>query len=49
MKFQNFQGPIQFSRTFRVLENGNFFSDLWPPWFLVGDVPTIVWCWFSHL
>jgi len=32
IKFQNFQGPIPFSRTIQVLENGEkIFKAVWPP------------------
>jgi len=35
IKFQNFQGPIQFSRTFQVLEKNGYcfsrtFKEVWP-------------------
>ena len=31
MKFHNFHGPILFSRTFQLLENGHFFQELSRP------------------
>jgi len=36
IKFQNLQGPILFSRTFQVLENGYFFKDF------QGHVATLI-------